>query len=204
MHLWSVYAILRCVNERCPECKCPSVFLFLFCGWEEEAASSIFFFFPYLCFLSIGHTPFHKKIYKSEKERQETWAFPQPASHLTVPYITSTYPPTEAKRVVRDYRGQLYAKVRGLDDVAFDLEVRTRDLTWRFDRAAAILQDHEPYRWYTGLGESLGVNEWSVRWMWLMKCLDGWRVMTLVCGRMVKTDVQKLWRLLSVSHGLVR
>ncbi|XP_063841291.1 prominin-1-A-like isoform X2 [Scylla paramamosain] len=64
----------------------------------------------------------------------------------------------EAKRVVRDYRGRLYSKIRGLDDVAFDLEVRTRDLTWRFDRAAAILQEHEPYRWYTGLAISVSLG----------------------------------------------
>lgn len=62
-------------------------------------------------------------------------------------------PLTEVKRVVREYRGPLYTKVRSLDDVAFDLEVRTRDLTWRLDRAAAILQDHETVRWYTGLCE---------------------------------------------------
>lgn len=69
------------------------------------------------------------------------------------PELTRTTSLAEVKRAVREYRAPLYTKVRGLDDVAFDLEVRTRDLTWRLDRAAAILQDHEELRWYTGLCE---------------------------------------------------
>ncbi|XP_050725801.1 prominin-1-A-like isoform X3 [Eriocheir sinensis] len=64
----------------------------------------------------------------------------------------------EVKSMVREYRAPLYTKVRGLDGVAFDLEVRTRDLTWRFDRAAAILLDHETYRWYTGLSISVALG----------------------------------------------
>lgn len=57
------------------------------------------------------------------------------------------------KTALRGFRGALYSKVRGLDDVAFDLEIRTKDLTWRVDRAAAALQENETYRWYTGLGK---------------------------------------------------
>lgn len=60
------------------------------------------------------------------------------------------------KRAVRTFRAHVYSRVRGLDDVAFDLEVRTRDITWRVDEAAAMLQKHETFRWYTGLGKSTG------------------------------------------------
>lgn len=75
-----------------------------------------------------------------------------PNAHQCLPNTSLSSHP-EVKRIVREYRAPLYTKVRDLDGVAFDLEVRTRDLTWRFDRAAAILQDHETYRWYTGLCE---------------------------------------------------
>ncbi|KAK3860292.1 hypothetical protein Pcinc_033649 [Petrolisthes cinctipes] len=64
----------------------------------------------------------------------------------------------EVKRAVLQFRGALYTRVRGLDDVAFDLELRTRDLTWRLDRAAAALHEHEHLRWYTGLAISVSLG----------------------------------------------
>ncbi|XP_071543470.1 prominin-1-A isoform X2 [Panulirus ornatus] len=64
----------------------------------------------------------------------------------------------EVKHEVRGFRGTLYSKVRGLDDMAFDLEVRTRDLTWHVDQTASSLLAHEHYRWYTGLGISLSLG----------------------------------------------
>ncbi|XP_063585403.1 prominin-1-like [Penaeus indicus] len=63
----------------------------------------------------------------------------------------------DVKRAVRTFRAHVYSRVRGLDDVAFDLEVRTRDITWRVDEAAAMLQKHETYRWYTGLAISVSL-----------------------------------------------
>nr|XP_027209970.1 prominin-1-A-like [Penaeus vannamei] len=63
----------------------------------------------------------------------------------------------DVKRAVRTFRAHVYSRVRGLDDVAFDLEVRTRDITWRVDEAAAMLQKHETFRWYTGLAISVSL-----------------------------------------------
>ncbi|ROT78216.1 putative prominin-1 [Penaeus vannamei] len=67
----------------------------------------------------------------------------------------------DVKRAVRTFRAHVYSRVRGLDDVAFDLEVRTRDITWRVDEAAAMLQKHETFRWYTGLAISVSLAERS-------------------------------------------
>ncbi|XP_042873460.1 prominin-1-like [Penaeus japonicus] len=64
----------------------------------------------------------------------------------------------DVKRAVRTFRAHVYSRVRGLDDVAFDLEVRTRDITWRVDEAAALLQKHEAFRWYTGLAISVSLG----------------------------------------------
>nr|XP_053652385.1 uncharacterized protein LOC128702240 [Cherax quadricarinatus] len=57
----------------------------------------------------------------------------------------------EVKRVVRGYRASLYSKVRNLDHMAFDLEVRTKELSWRVEEATSDLNLHENYRWYTVL-----------------------------------------------------
>ncbi|XP_066946363.1 prominin-1-A [Macrobrachium rosenbergii] len=77
----------------------------------------------------------------------------------------------DVKRVVRNFRARVYNKVRGLDDVAFDLEVRTRDMTWRVDEAAANLQEHEIYRWYIGLVIAL-----SLAFVWTLMTIG------LICG----------------------
>ncbi|XP_064095730.1 prominin-1-A-like isoform X2 [Macrobrachium nipponense] len=77
----------------------------------------------------------------------------------------------DVKRVVRNFRARVYNKVRGLDDVAFDLEVRTRDMTWRVDEAAASLQEHEIYRWYIGLVIAL-----SLAFVWTLMTIG------LMCG----------------------
>ncbi|XP_068249319.1 prominin-1-A isoform X2 [Palaemon carinicauda] len=77
----------------------------------------------------------------------------------------------DVKRVVRNFRARVYNKVRGLDDVAFDLEVRTRDMTWRVDEAAANLQEHEIYRWYIGLAIAL-----SLAFVWTLMTIG------LMCG----------------------
>ncbi|KAK7070363.1 hypothetical protein SK128_027269 [Halocaridina rubra] len=77
----------------------------------------------------------------------------------------------EVKRAVRNFRAKLYTKVRGLDDVAFDLEVRTRDMTWKVDEATFTLQEHEIYRWYVGLGIAL-----SLALIWTLMTLG------LCCG----------------------
>ncbi|XP_042219138.1 prominin-1-like [Homarus americanus] len=69
----------------------------------------------------------------------------------------------DVKRVMRALRGSLYSKVRSFDDMAFNLEMRTRDLTWQVDQATATLQDHENYRWYSVLAISV-----SLAFVWLL------------------------------------
>ncbi|XP_069958990.1 prominin-1-A isoform X1 [Cherax quadricarinatus] len=64
----------------------------------------------------------------------------------------------EVKRVVRGYRASLYSKVRNLDHMAFDLEVRTKELSWRVEEATSDLNLHENYRWYTVLGVVVGLS----------------------------------------------
>nr|XP_045606383.1 prominin-1-A-like isoform X1 [Procambarus clarkii] len=85
----------------------------------------------------------------TEMARQARYEFDNIPSFVKVVTRTTR---DDAKRVMRAFRGGLYSKVNSLDDVAFDFEVRTKDLSWRVDEATAALLVHDHYRWYTGLG----------------------------------------------------
>ncbi|XP_076032776.1 prominin [Oratosquilla oratoria] len=57
----------------------------------------------------------------------------------------------EVKRALRNYRSTLYHRVRRIDEISYDMEIKTRELKYQVDRVTARVQEVEPYRHYLGI-----------------------------------------------------